>query len=151
MYTSQFWLHFLWILTFHLAVLLFCILWWKQTSITLTTKKHFLWCKESAPVFIKLLKCHFSLKCWDFMKFTPTFKLKYKSKLSNVLKLRITLSLSNLRPLEKSLRRLGVASRGLWWRWGNRDVREEEEYSRNVWQRALNQTVTFPQLFKTSK
>ncbi len=27
------------------------------------------------------------------MKFTPTFKLKYKSKLSNFLKLRITLTL----------------------------------------------------------
>ncbi len=29
----------------------------------------------------------------EFMKFTPTFKLKYKSKLSNFLKLRITLTL----------------------------------------------------------
>ncbi len=38
-------------------------------------------------------KCHFSLKCWEFMKCTPTFKLKYKSKLSHFLKLRITLTL----------------------------------------------------------
>ncbi len=37
------------------------------------------------------------------MKFTPTFKLKYKSKLSNLAK----------NQLERSLKWLGVARRGL--------------------------------------
>ncbi len=66
---------------------------------------------------------------------------------------------SCLRRLERSLKWLGVASRGLWWRWGDRNMRcanlsredSEEECSWNVWRRALNQTVIFPQLFKMSK
>ncbi len=48
---------------------------------------------ELGPYLSSFSKCHFSLKCWEFMKCTPTFKLKYKSKLSNLLKLRITLTL----------------------------------------------------------
>ncbi len=105
------------------------------------------------PYLSSFSKCHFSLTCWEFMKCTPSFKLKHKSKLPNFLKLRITLTLSYLRQLESSLKWLGVASRGLWWRWGDRDMRcanlsgedSEEECSWIVWRRALNQMVTFSQ------
>ncbi len=59
-------------------------------------------------------KCHFSLKCWEFIKCTPTFKLKYKSKLSNFLKLKNhSYSPSYLRQLERSLKWLGACQQGL--------------------------------------
>ncbi len=63
------------------------------------------------------------------MKCTPTFKLKNKSKLSKFFKLRITLT---LKQLERSLKWLGVASRGFWWCWGDRHVCASFKRRKNV-------------------
>ncbi len=57
------------------------------------TRLYFAWMRrDQGPYLSSFSKCHFILKCWEFMKFTPTFKLKYKSKSSHFLKLRITLT-----------------------------------------------------------
>ncbi len=86
------------------------------------------------------------------MKFTPTFKLKYKSKLSNFLKLRIT-------PLFKTAGEVSQVVRscqqGLVMALKRQRRARIFQERRNVFEifgdEQLIKQVTFPQLFKTSK